>query len=149
MSQGRITGRILRLIAALFLSGAALADTPSPQPMTTTTDSGLQYSDQKIGTGEFPQAGQTCVVRYTVWLWKDGKKGKKIDSSFGRGPFEFALGQGNVIPGWDEGVATMKPGGKRTLIVPPALAYGEEGAGGGVVPPNASLIFDIELVKVM
>ena len=142
-----IMSRILGLIAAVFLSGAALAQTPAPAP-ATTTDSGLQYTDQKIGIGDSPQAGQTCVVKYTVWLWKDGKKGKKIDSSFGRGPFEFPLGQGNVIPGWDEGVATMKPGGKRTLIVPPALAYGEEGAGGGVVPPNATLIFEIELVKV-
>lgn len=108
----------------------------------------MQYSDQKTGAGEFPQPGQTCAVRYTVWLWKDGKKGKKLDSSFGRGLFEFPLGEGNVIPGWDEGVATMKPGGKRTLIVPPALAYGEEGAGGGAIPPNATLIFEIELVKV-
>ena len=142
----RMMSRILGLIAGLFLSGAALAQTQSAQPVTT--ESGLQYTDQKIGAGDAPQAGQTCVVRYTLWLWKDGKKGKKIDSSSGRGPFEFALGQGDVIPGWDEGVATMKPGGKRTLIVPPALAYGEEGAGRGVIPPNATLIFDIELVKV-
>lgn len=145
-------GRFLGFIAALFLTGAAMAQTPAPAPQpVTTTESGLQYTDQKIGSGDFPQTGQTCVMRYTAWLWQDGKKGnkgKKIDSSFGRGPFEFILGQGNVIPAWDEGVATMKPGGKRTLIAPPALAYGEDGAGFGVVPPNATLIFEIELVKV-
>lgn len=143
--------RILFVCASLFLSGATLAQTQTAPPEPVTTESGLRYIDRKIGTGESPQAGETCVVRYTVWLWNESKKdnkGKKIDSSFGRGPFEFALGQGNVIPGWDEGVATMKPGGKRTLIVPPNLAYGEEGAGGGVVPPNATLIFEIELVKI-
>jgi peptidylprolyl isomerase len=114
----------------------------------TTTASGLQFTDSKVGEGASPKTGQTCVMHYTGWLYKDGVKGTKFDSSLDRGdPFEFAIGTKQVIGGWDEGVATMKVGGKRTLIIPPALGYGARGAG-GVIPPNATLMFDVELLGV-
>jgi peptidylprolyl isomerase len=112
-----------------------------------TTASGLQIIETTVGTGPSP-AGKTAVVHYTGWLYENGAKGKKFDSSVDRGqPFEFPVGQGRVIRGWDEGVATMKVGGKRTLIIPPAMGYGERGAG-GVIPPNATLMFDVELLGV-
>jgi peptidylprolyl isomerase len=114
----------------------------------TATPSGLQYEDTVVGTGATPEVGQICVMHYTGWLYEDGKKGAKFDSSLDRGkPFEFPLGTGRVIKGWDEGVAGMKVGGKRTLIIPPELGYGARGAG-GVIPPNATLIFDVELLGV-
>lgn len=115
---------------------------------SVTTASGLQTKDIKVGSGASPKSGQTCVMHYTGWLYVGGKKDKKFDSSVDRGqPFEFPIGQKRVIPGWDEGVATMKVGGKRELIIPPALGYGERGAG-GVIPPNATLIFEVELLGV-
>jgi peptidylprolyl isomerase len=111
-----------------------------------TTASGLQIIDSTVGTGASPKSGQTCVMHYTGWLYNDGKKGKKFDSSLDRNePFEFPIGQGQVIKGWDEGVASMKVGGKRTLIIPAALGYGARGAG-GLIPPNATLMFDVELL---
>ena len=113
-----------------------------------TTASGLQIIDVKEGTGASPKKGQTCVMHYTGWLYDNGQKGKKFDSSVDRNePFEFPIGQGHVIKGWDEGVSTMKVGGKRTLIIPPTLGYGARGAG-GVIPPNATLMFDVELLAV-
>ncbi len=114
----------------------------------TTTPSGLQIIDTVVGTGATPETGQICVMHYTGWLYKDGEKGAKFDSSLDRGqPFEFPIGTGRVIKGWDEGVASMKVGGKRTLIIPAALGYGARGAG-GVIPPNATLMFDVELLGV-
>jgi peptidylprolyl isomerase len=114
----------------------------------TTTSSGLQYEDTTPGTGATPTKGQTCVMHYTGWLWVNGAKGAKFDSSVDRGrPFEFPLGQGRVIKGWDEGVATIKKGGKRTLLIPPELGYGARGAG-GVIPPNATLLFEVELLDI-
>jgi len=114
----------------------------------TETPSGLRYEDTVVGTGASPQAGQTCVMHYTGWLWVDGAKGAKFDSSLDRGqPFSFPLGQGRVIKGWDEGVATMNQGGKRTLLIPPELGYGARGAG-GVIPPNATLLFEVELLDI-
>ncbi len=112
---------------------------------TVTTPMGVKMIDQKVGTGVQPKKGQTVVVDYTGWLYENGKKGAKFDSSVDRGyPFMFKLGTGQVIQGWDDGVATMKVGGKRTLIIPPNIAYGTNGAGASI-PPNATLIFDVEL----
>ena len=113
-----------------------------------TTASGLQIIDTLEGTGASPKPGQTCVMHYTGWLYENGQKGKKFDSSVDRNePFEFPIGQRRVIAGWDEGISTMKVGGKRTLIIPPALAYGERGFP-GAIPPNATLMFDVELLAV-
>ena len=115
----------------------------------TTTPSGLTISDSVVGDGVSPETGQTCVMHYTGWLFEDGEKGAKFDSSHDRGtPFEFRIGVGQVIGGWDEGVATMQVGGKRTLTIPPELGYGARGAG-GVIPPNATLLFDVELLNVL
>ena len=116
-----------------------------------TTASGLQYIDTIVGTGAEAAAGAYVQVHYTGWLYNDGaadKKGAKFDSSKDRGdPFAFDLGAGSVIKGWDEGVQGMKVGGARTLIIPAALGYGARGAG-GVIPPNATLMFDVELLAV-
>jgi peptidylprolyl isomerase len=110
----------------------------------TTTDSGLKYADLQKGTGTTPQKGQLIKIHYTGWL----EDGTKFDSSLDWGqPYTFPIGEKAVMPGWDEGIATMKVGGKRQLIIPAELAFGEEGAG-GVIPPNATLIFEIELVEV-
>jgi len=140
-----------RLLAAavLTLGAFAIPTTPtSAQGKTMTTASGLQITDSKVGSGAQPKTGQICVMHYTGWLYDNGAKGAKFDSSLDRGePFEFQIGMGQVIKGWDEGVATMKVGGKRTLIIPPQLGYGARGAG-GVIPPNATLIFDVELLGV-
>jgi FKBP-type peptidyl-prolyl cis-trans isomerase len=113
----------------------------------TTTSTGLQYEDTRAGAGEIATAGKTCVMHYTGWLWTDGAKGTKFDSSLDRGqPFKFGLGNGQVIKGWDEGVAGMKIGSKRTLLIPPELGYGARGAG-GVIPANATLLFEVELLE--
>ena len=113
-----------------------------------TTKSGLKYTDEVVGTGVEATAGKSVDVHYTGWLDESGKKGKKFDSSVDRGqPFSFRLGAGQVIKGWDEGVAGMKVGGKRTLIIPAALGYGPNGYP-PVIPGNSTLIFDVELLKV-
>jgi peptidylprolyl isomerase len=141
----------LALVGASIGVVAAIAPTAAPAQeigKMTTTSSGLQIEDTQVGTGATPRTGQICVMHYTGWLYEDGAKGKKFDSSLDRGqPFEFHIGQGQVIRGWDEGVATMKVGGKRTLIIPPELGYGARGAG-GVIPPNATLLFEVELLGV-
>ena len=147
------TSTIAALAVAAALAGILGGHSPNTamaQTMgkTVTTSSGLKIIDTKVGTGASCNPGQICVMHYTGWLYHDGAKGEKFDSSLDRGqPFEFTLGRHQVIAGWDEGVATMKVGGKRTLIIPPELGYGARGAG-GVIPPNATLIFDVELLGV-
>jgi peptidylprolyl isomerase len=117
---------------------------PEVQGNIQTTPSGLQYIDQQVGSGAAPRSGQTVQVHYTGYL----TDGQKFDSSLDRGmPFRFQIDRGAVIQGWDEGVMTMQEGGKRRLIIPPALGYGAQGAGGGRIPPNATLIFDVELLS--
>jgi peptidylprolyl isomerase len=144
---------VAALALATAMAGAIAAVTPTRAAAqaagaTMTTPSGLKITDSTVGTGATPKPGQICVMHYTGWLYEGGAKGKKFDSSVDRGqPFEFPIGQGRVIRGWDEGVATMKVGGKRTLTIPPDLGYGARGAG-GVIPPNATLIFDVELLDV-
>jgi peptidylprolyl isomerase len=136
---------------ATLVMEVELVDVREPVAMTevdaedyTTTESGLKYYDIVEGDGEMPKTGQTVVVHYTGWL----ENSQQFDSSVDRdSPFSFTIGQGSVIPGWDEGVATMKVGGKRQLVIPPELAYGDSGAG-NAIPPGATLIFDVELLEI-
>jgi FKBP-type peptidyl-prolyl cis-trans isomerase FkpA len=129
--------------AALALSADRAARAQDPKPVTTK--SGLQYTELKVGEGDEAKPGDLVSVHYTGWL----KNGKKFDSSLDRKePFEFKLGAGMVIKGWDEGVAGIKVGGKRKLMIPPDLGYGARGAG-DAIPPNADLIFEVELLKIV
>jgi FKBP-type peptidyl-prolyl cis-trans isomerase len=140
----RHLGLTLALLACVALATVS-AQEKKAEPKTVTTDSGLKYQDLKEGKGAAAKKGDTVEVHYTGWLAKDQKK---FDSSVDRGkPFTFPLGAKRVIPGWDEGVAGMKVGGKRKLMIPAKLGYGASGAG-GVIPPNADLVFEVELLKV-
>lgn len=131
-------------IGSLFAQNSSTASPTKVTGKPSASPTGLEYWDIKVGTGPTAEKGQTVKVNYTGWL----TTGKKFDSSVDRGePFTFELGQGQVIKGWDEGVAGMKVGGKRQLRIPPELGYGAQGAG-GVIPPNATLIFDVELLGV-
>lgn len=113
----------------------------------TTLPSGIQYEDHVVGTGDHPKTGQMVTVHYTGWLDNNGEKGKKFDSSRDRNEaFTFKLGVGQVISGWDIGVSTMQVGGQRTLVLPAEHGYGQRGAG-SVIPPGATLIFDVELIS--
>ena len=145
--------------AALFAAPVFADDpkaTPAPEPerksesKMTKTPSGLQYEDIKVGTGASPQTGQLCFMHYTGWLWENGAKGKQFDSDNGKYDgkgLSFPIGRGKVVKGWDEGIATMKVGGQRTLIIPPDLGYGSRGYP-GLIPPNATLIFEVELLAI-
>ena len=134
----------LALLPAIGGEVTMAADEQNANEQEIVTASGLKYIDQKIGDGDVAVAGKMTTVHYTGWL----ENGKKFDSSVDRGqPFPFPLGAGRVIKGWDEGVQGMKIGGKRRLTIPPDLGYGARGAG-GVIPPNATLIFDVELLGV-
>ena len=135
---------VLAVFAAVMPFGGSNAATNQVIEMPN----GLKYTDTKTGEGAIAAAGNKVSVHYTGWLYKNDAKGAKFDSSVDRGqPFQFTLGAHQVIAGWDEGVAGMKVGGKRTLIIPPELGYGARGAG-GAIPPNATLIFDVELLQV-
>jgi FKBP-type peptidyl-prolyl cis-trans isomerase FkpA len=135
---------VLAVFAAVIPFGGSNAATNQVIEMPN----GLKYTDTKTGDGAIAAAGNKVSVHYTGWLYKNDAKGAKFDSSVDRGqPFQFTLGAHQVIPGWDQGVAGMKVGGKRTLIIPPELGYGARGAG-GVIPPNATLMFDVELLGV-
>jgi peptidylprolyl isomerase len=133
---------------SLLIAGLLALTTPVAaleQAKIVQNPSGLSYQDITIGEGATPRDGQTVVVHYTGWLQQNDQQ---FDSSLDRGkPFRFVLGKGEVIPGWDEGVATMKTGGKRKLIIPGALAYGARGVP-GAIPPNATLVFEVELLEV-
>jgi FKBP-type peptidyl-prolyl cis-trans isomerase len=138
---------VKRVLLLLVTAGIVLIGVGFVQEKMVTTKSGLKYADLKVGTGEEAKSGMTVSVNYTGWLYENGKRGTQFDSSIGRGPYEFPLGAGKVIKGWDEGVAGMKVGGKRELIIAPDLGYGSRGAG-NVIPPGATLNFEVELLKV-
>ena len=134
---------------AILAVSAPVGRSDAADNQVTEMPDGLKYTDTKIGDGASAKAGNKVSVNYTGWLYNNGAKGAKFDSSLDRGqPFQFTLGAHQVIAGWDEGVAGMKVGGKRTLIIPPELGYGARGAGGGAIPPNATLIFDVDLLQV-
>jgi FKBP-type peptidyl-prolyl cis-trans isomerase len=147
---------------AIVLAGAAGCAQTQTAPQAAAAPAAAQApaevkelvkKDIKEGTGKVAEKGKAVLVNYTGWLYDPAApdmKGAKFDSSEGRAtPFGFVIGAGRVIKGWDEGVPGMKEGGKRTLIIPPALAYGEKGAAGGKIPPNATLLFEVELIKLI
>lgn len=135
----------MNVMPLAFIAAVAISAPAAAAPVTLP--SGTQVIDQKIGTGDVAEQWHMVAVHYTGWLYVDGKRGKKFDSSLDRGqPFVFPLGAGQVIQGWDEGVIGMKVGGKRTLIIPPAAGYGSEADED--IPANSTLIFDLELVGV-
>ena len=142
----RFACAVLALAIAAVVTPPGRVDAANNQ--VVEMPNGLKYTDTKTGDGATATPGNKVSVHYTGWLYNNGAKGAKFDSSVDRGqPFQFTLGAHQVIAGWDEGVAGMKVGGKRTLIIPPELGYGARGAG-GVIPPNATLMFDVELLGV-
>ncbi len=142
----------LALLSACGREAPKDAATPATPADMGASITELQKTDVVKGTGEGASQGQVAVVHYTGWLYEataDDHKGRKFDSSRDRGePFRFTIGAGNVIKGWDDGVQGMQAGGQRRLVIPASLGYGERGAGGGVIPPNATLLFDVELLAI-
>jgi len=137
-----------QIIISVTLLLAVTIAVAAGQAKMTTTKTGLKYTDQKVGTGDVAMKGNSVQVQYTGWLYLDGKRGAKFDSSVDRNmPFQFKLGGREVIAGWDEGVEGMKVGGKRERIIPPDLAYGPREVG-GLIPANSTLDFEVELLKV-
>ncbi|MDC8772244.1 FKBP-type peptidyl-prolyl cis-trans isomerase [Roseateles albus] len=146
---------VVAITASLGLSACGGGGSDSSTPAVDTSGSAaitaLQTTDSVVGTGAIAAAGTTATVHYTGWLYDvkaANKHGSQFDSSVGKTPFSFKVGNGDVIKGWDQGVAGMKVGGKRTLTIPASLGYGTTGAGGGAIPPNAALVFDVELLSV-
>ncbi|HTZ34987.1 MAG TPA: FKBP-type peptidyl-prolyl cis-trans isomerase [Stellaceae bacterium] len=140
--------RFAAIAAALVVLTGLAGNAPAQESKPVQLADGLQYTDTKPGDGAVAEKGLIVSVQYTGWLYKNGQRGAKFDSSLDRGkPITFKLGEGQVIKGWDEGITGMKVGGKRTLVIPPELAYGARGAN-GIIPPNATLTFDVELVSV-
>ena len=136
----------MTLMLVTFLSGCG-----GGSDNTASGPTLLQTTDSVVGTGASAVAGNTLTVNYTGWLYDATaaqNHGKQFDSSVGRAPFSFKLGAGQVIAGWDQGMAGMKVGGKRTLIIPSSMGYGSYGAGGGLIPPHAALVFDVELISI-
>ena len=145
MSFNKLSVAVILAILFTFTLTSFAAEAKKAKMDTVKTKSGLMYIDEVVGKGEMPKTGQTVSVNYTGWL----TNGKKFDSSFDRNqPLDFKLGVGQVIKGWDEGVSTMRIGGKRKLIIPPQLGYGARNVGNGLIPPNSELIFDVELLGV-
>jgi len=140
---------VIRALTTLLLLAAPVAPVAAaPVADAMVLTGGTRVVDTKVGSGAVAISGKAVTLHYTGWLYVDGGKGKKFDSSLDRGePFRFLLGGGQVIGGWDEGVVGMQVGGKRTLIIPPEQGYGDNGAGADI-PPGATLIFDVELLKV-
>jgi peptidylprolyl isomerase len=145
---GALFALALAAASAGCTSGTSDTGTSQVAANTAAPESSLQITDIKVGTGISPKPGQSCIVHYTGWIYENGAKGRKFDSSVDRKkPFSFVLGEHQVIEGWERGVTTMKVGGKRSLIIPSALAYGQAGQGSSI-PPNATLIFEVELLNV-
>lgn len=139
----------MRIVTLCLTTVMVFAMISAGQGKVNTTKTGLKYIDIKAGSGDEAVKDAAVEVNYTGWLYVDGKRGSMFDSSsIGRGPFKFTLGAKQVIAGWDEGVMGMKVGGKRELIIPPDLAYGERNVGNGLIPPNSTLDFEVELLKV-
>ncbi|MFZ6777654.1 FKBP-type peptidyl-prolyl cis-trans isomerase [Undibacterium sp. Ji83W] len=139
------------LLASTLFTGILSTSPAQAQAPDSVVISRLTKIDEKVGTGKEALAGNTVYVHYTGWLhdpFANRERGTKFDSSVGQQAFSFSIGSGRVIKGWEQGVAGMKVGGKRTLIIPPELGYGAAGAGNGMIPPNSYLIFDIELLDV-
>jgi FKBP-type peptidyl-prolyl cis-trans isomerase FkpA len=138
---------VIGLIVLLFMAGIGCGDNPA----APTVNVPLSTTDLVVGSGPTASTGQTVTVAYTGWLYEEGaadNKGTQFDQTSAESPFSFVLGAGQVIAGWDQGLNGMKVGGRRRLVIPPALAYGTQGAGGGLIPPNATLIFEVELLWV-
>lgn len=147
----KITILFATAAALLIGCGGTTSQQATEEPLQETwitTTTGLKYIDHELGQGRRVEAGDVVEAHYTGWVWIDGTRGKKFDSSIGKQPLQFPVGAGRVIQGWDEGLVGMREGGRRELIIPPDLAYGSRGVA-GVIPPDATLNFEVELVRIV